>query len=191
MKKSSSRSRNFSLVTYLSREQLQVALLAHTQQIKQYAFAYHDKDTTEEGELKEPHFHIVLCLYNATSLSAVRRWFAGFKDAEEKEINTLGQVCSDIFAQYDYLTHNTVPCREAGKYQYPQDIIECSDKAYFRANDEYSADNLTLAMNDYLKGTPLKTLYRVYGRDFIIHYSQIKALCEDIKREETLFLQED
>ena len=184
MKKSTGRSRNFSLVSYLSREELQIALLAHTQQIKQYAFAYHDKDLNEDGTPKEAHFHIVLCLYNATSLSAVRRWFSGYIDNDGKSINTLGQICNDIFSQYDYLTHNTLECREKGKYQYPQEIVECSDKQYFKANDDFSADNHTLAMNDYLNGVPLRTLYKVYGRDFIIHYSSIKNLAQDIEMED-------
>ena len=179
-KSSSGRSRNFCLDSYLIEEQIQLVLLQHSNQIKVYAYALHDKDKYEDGSIKEPHYHIVLCLYNATTVSAVRRWFSGFTDEEGKNINTLGQISDDVFNSYDYLTHNTRKAIEEGKYLYSKDIIHTNNQKYFKANEDYEYDNMTLAIMDMLNNVPLKILFKKYGRDFIIHYSACSKIVGDI-----------
>lgn len=174
------RSRNFSLTSYLDEQQLQMCLLQHSNQIKVYAYALHDKDKNEDGTEKEPHFHIILCLYNATSITAVRRWFSGYKDKDNKDINTLGQKCNNIFSAYDYLTHNTPQSIEQGKYQYSKDIIKTNNLKYFKASEESEFDNMTLAIIDMLNNVPLRVLFKKYGRDFIIHYSSCSKIVGDI-----------
>lgn len=180
LKFSNDRSRNFTLTTYLSETQLQIVLLEHSTQIKVFAYALHDKDKNEDGSLKEPHIHVILCLYNATTLTAVRRWFKGYIDTDGKEINTLGQICKDIFNSYDYLTHSTLKAIEERKYQYSKDIVKSNDYKYFRADETSEYDNMTLAIIDMLNNVPLKILFKKYGRDFIIHYSSCSKIVGDI-----------
>lgn len=179
-KKENSRSRNFSLTSYLSEQEIQFCLLQHSNQIKVYAYALHDKDVTDDGEVKEPHYHIILCLYNATTVSAVRRWFTGFYDDNEKEVNTLGQKCNNVFSAYDYLTHNTLQSIEQGKYKYDKSIIKSNDIKYFSADEESEFDNITLAVIDMLNNVPLRVLFKKYGRDFIIHYNSCAKIVGDI-----------
>lgn len=174
------RTRNFSLTSYLIEQQIQICLLQHSNQIKTYAYALHDKDTNEDGTVKEPHFHIILCLYNATTVTAVRRWFSGYTDNNGKEINTLGQKCNNIFSAYDYLTHSTSVAIEQGKYQYPKSIIQTNNKEYFKADETSEYDNMTLAVIDMLNNVPLRELFKKYGRDFIIHYSACAKIVGDI-----------
>ena len=179
-KGSTDRSRNFSLTSYLTEQQIQMVLLEHSDQIKVFAYALHDKDKNEDGTTKEPHYHIVLCLYNANTVCAIRRWFSGYIDTDGKEINTLGQKCNNVFSAYDYLTHSTPQAIEQGKYQYSKDIIHTNNQKYFKADETSEYDNMTLAIMDMLNNVPLKILFKKYGRDFIIHYSSCSKIVGDI-----------
>lgn len=182
--KKSLRSRKFSLVTYLNESQLCGVLLQHSHQIRSYAYAYHDKDIAETGEFKILHCHVVLVLYNATSLSAVLRWFDYLTDEGGRNVNTLGEYCTDIYSQFDYLTHRHNP----DKFQYSSDIVKSDDLKFWNAVEESSFDNLTLATFSYLDSNlPLRDLVKIYGRDFIIHYRTIKELSEDIRLEQAKF----
>lgn len=178
-----SRSRKFSCITYLNELQLKVCLQAHCNQIRCYAYAYHDKDKKEDGTLKEPHTHLILVLYCATSLSAVRRWFSGYSD-ENGEITTTAQICSDVFSQYDYLTHNTPQARAEGKYQYDKSIVKVNKTAieerYFQASEESNFDSITLATEMLLKGAKVHDCGKIFGRDFILHYNAINQYVNDI-----------
>ena len=79
----STRSRKFSCITYLNETQLNACLSKHFSQIRCYEYILHDKDTWTEydeaknpehvaGTLKEPHFHLVLVLFNANTVSGVQ-----------------------------------------------------------------------------------------------------------------------
>lgn len=177
----SGRSRKFSCITYLSEEQLKVRLLEHSQQIRIYAYAYHDRDTKPDGSLKTPHFHLVLILYNANTISAVRRWFSGFYD-ENGEITTTAQICGDVYKAYDYLTHSTKECIAEGKYRYDNEIVKTNDKSrYFQAGSEADYDNITLATEMVLKSQgSLREMGQIFGRDFIVHYSTIRQYLRDV-----------
>lgn len=168
------RTRNFSLVSYLSIEQLSCVLLEHDRQIKQYAYILHDKDDKQE------HIHLILCLVNATSITAVRSWFAGFVDEKDMDINTLVQECHDYQSAYLYLTHNTEQAKKEGKHLYNEEDVYCSNFDYFKGKTVNSDDNITLALEEILNGVPLKDVALKYGRDFIIHYHSIKSLINDI-----------
>lgn len=178
------RSRKFSCITYLNELQLKIRLAEHRNQIRVYAYAYHDKDTKEDGTLKEPHIHLVLVTYSACTLSSIRRWFSGFKDEKGMDITTTAQICSDVFQMYDYLTHNTIEAIKDGKYQYDKNIIQtndvCGPSAYFRGSEESDFDSITLASEELLKGANIQDLGKRYGRDFILHYTTIKKYVSDI-----------
>lgn len=179
----STRYREFSLISYLDRLQITKVLEEHNNHIRHYAFIMHDKDVNADGELKETHFHIVLKTYNNHSLSAVRRWFYGFVDKDGKDINTLSQVCKDIYNAYDYLTHKNVP----DKYQYSETSVISDCKSYFQGKAEYQTDTTTEMLFDLVQGVSYRTLCRKYGRDFIYHYSNLRILAHDLVREEQAF----
>lgn len=177
----SGRSRKFSCITYLSEMQLKVCLMRHINQIRVYAYAFHDKDTKEDGTLKEPHIHLIIVTHNTCSISSIRRWFGGYVDEKGMEITTTAQACSDVFSMYDYLTHNTREAREAGKYQYDKSIIKTNDRdGYFLASEESEYDSITLATEALLNGANIRDLGKRYGRDFILHYGQIIQYVSDI-----------
>lgn len=180
----SGRSRKFFLVTYLSEIQLQFVLLQRTvSQIRSYAYCRHDKDVTKDengNEIPvEPHTHLVIVTYNACTLSAVRRWFHGYKDEEGKEITTTGQICTDIYHAYDYLIHDLPDCRD--KFQYPPEsrIVQDSENL-FKADERVEWDNIQLAAEMLYKGANPRDLACKFGRDFILHYNQIKSYLYDV-----------
>lgn len=179
----SGRSRKFSCITYLSEEQLKVKLLEHSNQIRIYAYAYHDKDTKEDGSLKTPHFHVVLVLYNPCTISAVRRWFSGYCD-DNGDITTTAQICSDVYQSYDYLTHSTKEAKAQGKFQYDKKIIKTNDKSrYFQAGSEAEFDNITLATEMLIKKqSGIRDVAKIFGRDFIVHYGTIRQYLNDVIR---------
>lgn len=198
LKGGSGRYRKFSLITYLHEVQLRRVLVEHSNQIRVYAYAYHDKDVKEDGTLKEPHTHLIIITYNACTLSAVRRWFSGFV-LDGKDVTTTAQKCTDEFEVYEYLIHNTLAAKAAGKYQYDPSIRQSNNPQYFKANEESNWDNIQLACEMLLKGTSVHDCGKKFGRDFILHYRQIKDyLCdvrlmnnEDIKDFDGLIFRQD
>lgn len=183
LKGGSGRYRKFSCITYLNQIQIEMCIAKHLNQLRAYAYAYHDKDTNEDGTMKEPHYHLVLITYTTCTLSAVRRWFAGFvKDG--KDITTTAQKCTDEFEMYKYLTHSTVQAIAAGKYQYDKSIVQCFNPGYFKADEMSNYDNILLATEMLIKGVSVHDCGKKFGRDFILHYRQIKDYLCDVRQWE-------
>lgn len=180
LKGGSGRYRKFSLITYLHEVQLRRVLVEHSNQIRAYAYAYHDKDVNEDGTLKEPHTHLIIVTYNACTLSAVRRWFSGFV-LDGKDVTTTAQKCTDEYEMYEYLIHNTVPAKAAGKYQYDAKIRQSNNHGYFKADEVSSWDNIQLACEMLLQGVSVHDCGKKFGRDFILHYRQIKDYLCDVR----------
>lgn len=171
------RARKFSCVTYLSEEQIKFSLQCHWSCIRAFAYTYHDMDLNEDGSPKEPHWHIVLWLYNQSTVGRVRRWFRAM-DEHQKEITTTAQPCKDVVFAYEYLYHRNDP----DKYQYNEHDIRCSDRELFKSDDP--DDNAVNALNDILYGVPLQEVMQRYGRDVIFHYSHLRQIVCDIRTME-------
>ena len=184
---SNSRTRNFSLTSYLDKTKIELTLLKHQNQIRFYAYILHDKDTNEDGILKEPHYHIILITYNPKTVSAVRRWFYGWVDSDGKDINTLAQKCIDVYNAYDYLFHKHNP----DKFQYNPDDIVSNDKCHFLGSAESDIDNATQMLFDLVNGVSFRTMAKKYGKDFIYHYQALRLLAYDMICEERVFGQVD
>lgn len=178
-----SRYRKFSCVTYLDDIRFKLALMQHSNQIRAYAYAYHDKDLKEDGKLKEPHIHFLIVTYNTCTISSVTRWFGRPLDDKGQEINTFVQNCSDVYYMFDYLTHNTPDCIAQGKYRYDKEIVRSNDFGYFQADEKSSYDNITLACEMLLKGEKVHEVAKIFGRDFILHYNTIRNYVFDVLRE--------
>lgn len=75
-----------------------------------YAYILHDKDVDADGNLKKPHWHIVIRFNNSRSCVGVAR---------EWGIEPRFIQCSDFREDtLLYLTHDDKPSRKAQKYQY-------------------------------------------------------------------------
>lgn len=163
--------RVFSLIIY-NRRRIEEVLVEKSELIKQYAFILHDKDLDDNGNFKKEHYHMLIKTLNPYSSSTVNKWFDDNEGA-----HSLCELCNTPKRAYEYFIHKNNP----EKYQYNIDdiignwIVETSN-----------ADPLTEAFFDYANGMPLKSLIAKYGRDFIIHYNQIKMIYLDYKQEEEL-----
>lgn len=91
-----------------------------------YAYAYHDKDKTEIGEEKKPHYHILLCFDGPTTYNTAKDYAERIGSA-----NGVIQPVGSVRGMIRYFCHLDNP----DKYQYPEDIIQCRNgfdpKDYF------------------------------------------------------------
>lgn len=174
------RSRNFALISYLDEIQIQMVLCEHANHIKACAYIYHDKDTKEDGTLKEPHYHILLCLYNQRYESSVHNWFLRWENSDGELINTHTQVCRDIMNTYRYLTH----ANAKDKVQYSRDDIKGVNLDYFKDLDKQDEDTALSALNDLLNGCSCKQVFDRYGRDAIYHINALMKCYQLVRWEE-------
>lgn len=81
-----------------------------------FSYAYHDKDKTEIGEPKKPHYHVVLCFDGPITYLNVSN-YAKRVGAANDVVQPVGSVRGIV----RYFCHKDNP----DKYQYSEDIIQC------------------------------------------------------------------
>lgn len=177
---SSDRKRFMFIRTYHSVAQIR-SVLSEVKNIQHWAYCTHDSCGVE------PHTHVLVALKDAVTTDNVKRWFSSYKDDKGMDINIHVVGCTKSHAEhsYDYLTHNTPECKAAGKHVYSNDARHVDDLKYWSTFSEGgSEDTLLEALEKLIDGVPLFDVVREYGRDFILHYSSIKLLVNDIIGEE-------
>lgn len=152
------------------------------EQAKNWAYAYHDKDTwTAEDEAKnpehkagarkEPHFHVLLCLEREKSFDAMMRTFKLY-GAENSRVTPISKDW--IAERLEYMWHDESNSHAVGKYQYDREIVKYSSKQWFdkyvkgeepNSNDDFLEDLLAPA-----KDFSIVRMARSYGRDFMRNF---------------------
>ena len=91
-----------------------------------FSYAYHDKDFTEVGEPKKPHYHVLICFDGPTTYNTMEE-HAKRVGAANDVVQPVGSVRGIV----RYFCHKDNP----DKYQYAEDIIQCRNgfdpKDYF------------------------------------------------------------
>lgn len=91
-----------------------------------FAYAYHDKDLTEIGEKKKPHYHILICYDGPTTYNTAHDLAIQVGSA-----NGVIQPVGSVRGMIRYFCHLDNP----DKYQYSESIIQCRNgfdpKDYF------------------------------------------------------------
>lgn len=82
-----------------------------------YGLILHDKDIAEDGQIKEPHYHLYLKFKNARTFQSIIKQFEGAHI--ENVINENQSI--------KYLLHNTSNAKAQGKYQYSIDELLTND----------------------------------------------------------------
>ena len=119
----------------------------------------HDKDLDPTGQLKKPHYHIILVYGNTTTYSNVKR----FTDSLNQPIP---QGLSQIRGYYRYLTHKDNP----DKYQYD----ECDIRT---ANGFNIADFIELTKSEVVE---IKKQLQMLIRNLdILEYSDFMDYLQD------------
>lgn len=150
---------------------------SHSRQVRGYAYIYHDKDDSEK------HFHVVLRTFDAWTPEQVAKWFGLCKDDKEEYVNTFNEPVSDLTAICNYLTHKDVDSIKAGKHQYYEK--EIIDRNLLRTIEKKEACDHSFAILLALeKGSSLRDLLRIYGKELLYHYRQYKEFLEDMHQQE-------
>lgn len=180
---------NHDILTYVPLDHLYRVFDRHRDDIKAWAFAFHDHDVFTEkdelenplhvaGTLKEKHFHVILRLYRRVRCRTVCDWFY-YLDGADLPVTTRSIPCDSVAKRFEYLLHS----RDSGKFQYPLKNRICTDPSLFENVYEDTTDSLTECYLDLMSGTKTDTLIRRYGRDFIIHYQKLFDLAARVRAE--------
>ena len=102
-----------------------------------FAYAYHDQDFTELGEVKKPHYHVIVCFDGPTTYNTMQEHGKRVGAA-----NDVTQPVGSVRGMVRYFCHKDNP----DKYQYPEDIIQCRNG--FDPKDYF---NLTVSQQKALK----------------------------------------
>lgn len=91
-----------------------------------FAYAYHDKDKTDIGEDKKPHYHVMICFDGPTTYNTMFEYGKRVGAA-----NDVVQPVGSVRGMIRYFCHKDNP----DKYQYDENIIQCRNgfdpKDYF------------------------------------------------------------
>ena len=179
--------------------QIQEALEKHTNSIKRYAFILHDKDSytfddvqqfkerfgvtddsklPKEGELKPPHFHIVLELKNALRLDLIGRWFNVNSNYVNKSVGM-----GAFYDNCEYLLHSNPNQKELGKYEYSTSDVVSSfefEDEIFRLKDEKERFGRKLTEYERIlaqityEGMTLEECKELYPLEYMLHFEKFK-----------------
>lgn len=91
-----------------------------------FTYAYHDKDKTDIGEDKKPHYHVMICFDGPTTYNTMLEYGKRVGAA-----NDVVQPVGSVRGMTRYFCHKDNP----DKYQYDENIIQCRNgfdpKDYF------------------------------------------------------------
>lgn len=81
------------------------------------AVGYHDKDRNEYGDLKTPHYHLVIEFEGRMQLLTCFNWLVDLFCCNENQVQI--EKCNDVGAQTRYILH----LDNVDKYQYKGDVL--------------------------------------------------------------------
>lgn len=183
--------RAFWIRTYLSKDGLDLFLQTNIKRIRSYAYILHDRDADENGELVQPHYHLVLRMYSQWSRKRIYKLFVPFlwnfnNGQWDKIANIDLQISSDYKANFTYLTHDNDP----DKYQYDKSLIVSNDPDDFGNHDDKCKDGAFEIVNDIIDGKSQLFLLKKYGREYVYHKKQYELIAQCIIYEENQFMEE-
>lgn len=168
------KARFFSLVSYLTVEQVVEIMQSKGTSVRAWALIDHNKDT------KEPHRHLVMRTNSSWKPTQVLKWFKG-SDEWGDACNTFIEVVHDRTAICEYLTHEN----DSDKYHYDQSEIIDHGLCDLLPSSECADDTFEI-VEKMVQGVSVRELVRLYGRDFVYHYGNYVAVVNAIREEELL-----
>lgn len=188
------RFRHFGIIFYGTAIELDSILLKYMERISNYAYILHDKDIYDDtlidddghvvhtkGDIKKPHYHILVDFYNACSVNACSKLFITETD------NPKVVAINDMVASYRYLTHKD----DKNQYQYSSTAIVSSDINYYEKmtimGAKKDSDNIAVQIvEDILNKVNPRIMLARYGRDFAIHRQQYYDMAWEIQEFERM-----
>ncbi len=154
--------------------------LAH-KTIKQYAYIRHDKDIDDKGNIKSPHWHIVISCSNSLDIDVIAKWFKienNFIDIPK------GLGAGKFLDCVEYLTHEKCEQRQQGKYVYSDEEVKSNFDFREKLNKrnenrvKYGRDLSDIQQMEYDVMYLGVSLYECMERDRILYMENFNKLAK-------------
>ena len=164
--------RTFWIVSYLPVSVIRW-LVENLDGLTHYAFCTHDRDYTNDGELKKAHTHLLLYFNELVSGSFVAAFF------HTVEVKAISRI--DISSEWNYLIHDSLACRKQRKHIYNTDERFTDDEFYWNSRCTCRSSNTyweELFMDFYKFKLTVPELLRKYGYEIIRSVKNLQILCD-------------
>lgn len=141
-------------------------------QATHFAFIYHDKDLTDDGNLKEPHFHVLVHWDFQVAVYSLRKFFV--------EQQTFIQPVLNKRSSFAYLTHANSP----EKAQYNDVDVVTNDYNFYTFTEAEKKENDNVTFLEDLNRLSLRDMAIKYGRDFMRNHNRYNAFKIDCSNEQ-------
>lgn len=193
-KKTEEKGRWHFLETYHSRPVIDKCLKDHSAYIVHWAYILHDRDIflegEKEGQLKEPHYHVLLYLSNTRTVKTVQNWFDTYSTQESANTRN-PELCKDAGLSFAYLMHK----RNPEKAQYREDLISTDDRSFWcsvmnvsirKADYPKEADGGVVAMfDDLIAGFTAYQMVHKWGKAYVTNSVALRHLYLEFTEQET------
>lgn len=120
-----------------------------------YYYCLHNKDSNENGELKKPHYHLVVKLENAVAIQSILNCLSNDDNIKQALQNNLSIVKS-VKGSIRYLIHHD----DKDKYQYDMSDIITNDRNYmYYFNDNTIVENFSLVLSIIKENKNINCMY--------------------------------
>lgn len=161
---------SFRIITYAREEEFQNLLKYGTK----WEYIFHDKDTKEDGTLKEPHWHINIILREWKTIKGVCNLIEGSQ-------NSLAIPMNDKREAHEYLTHKNDP----DKFQYNENLIKSSEKKLWEEIDSKADENERFIEILESQTMTLREKAIRLGRDYMKNYYKYQSFINEMREEES------
>lgn len=142
-------------------------------------YAFHDKDINPTGEVKKPHYHMILCYSGPTTYKTVSDF-----------VKRLGSQCPQPLEQvrgyYRYLTHKDNP----EKYQYSDDIIHTINGFDTSDYSELTQSQVDAILDDLIDIIQKNSIYEYSDLVDLFHGDDSYSNFTKVIRKSTIYLRE-
>lgn len=157
-------------------------LLPYFSSLLHYAYILHDRDVNlYTGELKEPHYHIVMCFSNPRSISGLLKEFQKYATQ-----NVFIDACNNgVGCSYLYLMHKSKKAIAEGKTPYDIEKIINDDIGFWSRKMTEACEETENSFSNEKFLVDLLSMKEiqmalVYGRDYIKNYDKYSKFKADI-----------
>ena len=142
-------------------------------------YAFHDKDINPTGEVKKPHYHVILSYSGPTTYRVVDNF-----------VHKLGSQCPQALEQvrgyYRYLTHKDNP----EKYQYSDDIIHTINGFDTSDFSELTQSQVDAILDDLINIIQQNSIYEYSDLVDLFHGDEKFSNYTKVIRKSTIYLRE-
>ena len=144
-------------------------------QASHFAYIYHDKDLMDDGNPKEPHFHVLVHWDFQIAVYSLRKFFI--------EQQTFIQPVLNKRSAFDYLTHANSP----NKTRYNVVDVVTNDYNFYTFSESEKKEKDNLTFFEDLNNLSLRDMAIKYGRDFMRNHNRYIAFKIDCSNEQYMF----